>query len=97
MIYEWMGFYSTGHVVRASGLIDDIDLKVEHLQIKHIDYERDETNMQPTLFIYIKKNSHIIMYTGISQLHDIWKIDRVNFAYERPVYSISTNTVKFPE
>ena len=53
-----MGFYGPstqyiGHVVRASSLTDDIDLKGDHLQIKHIENRKDETNMQQTLFIYI--------------------------------------------
>ena len=43
------------HVVRASSLMDDTDLKGEHLQIKHkhIKKERDETHMQPTLQSFI--------------------------------------------
>ena len=46
--FEWMNGVLrhvdsyTGHVVRASSLMDDNDLKVEHSRIKHIKIERDE-------------------------------------------------------
>ena len=43
----------TGHVVRASSLMDDIDLKGEHLQNKHIEKKNVETNMQPTVHLYV--------------------------------------------